>query len=589
MSQTRISPLFLLLMLLLIACGSAGEEETSPAVPPPDVFDILPTDIPAVEFPPTDIPPLQTAEAGPIRPGCGDYRLLVTIKTDAVGAGARVSGPEGEVDVVWNLYGPGLALSDPPAAPRVFNEDNREAFGIEGNEENAPVTASFILLLSGVRQGQRLTLEMGQDAPGANGTAVTIANANNGVNDNASVLGRFQVSKTVQTATVDLCAAKPMRQLTPPANSLSPRVLAFFYPWWGTTAVPDSPYRCSGDSFGWIREANGRRVFVTAHTPIAREGDQIIYRQTACWMEETDGDGRNGQIYDVYEIHFLAEQMKLAQTYGIDAFAASVHGDSPVEMDYLRQKLLPVAARMNFEIAPLYEAPETGWDYDDAADVAKVGGHLRQLVEMFAGQSATVTIPDETGAEQIVIFVDPAVLARFTTAETWVAIREQINEAGIPYFLFSGPSAFAHVFSTGFDGVYNDLEVIETYEAPLGLEPYALRDERRLAYRAAAWMAQERGMPYALPVVLGWEGSPALLGPEDVPLTRDYGAPGAYGTYYRVRWEDALEHYPDWIVITSWNEWAEGTEIEPSQEYPPARFNFLLATKAYACIWRGDC
>ena len=38
------------------------------------------------------------------------------------------------------------------------------------------------------------------------------------------------------------------------------------------------------------------------------------------------------------------------------------------------------------------------------------------------------------------------------------------------------------------------------------------------------------------------------------------------GEYYKNRWIDAITLNPDWISITSWNEWHEGTEIEPSQE-----------------------
>ena len=38
------------------------------------------------------------------------------------------------------------------------------------------------------------------------------------------------------------------------------------------------------------------------------------------------------------------------------------------------------------------------------------------------------------------------------------------------------------------------------------------------------------------------------------------------GQTYRRFWEAALKTMPDWILISSWNEWAEGTEIEPSRE-----------------------
>ena len=38
------------------------------------------------------------------------------------------------------------------------------------------------------------------------------------------------------------------------------------------------------------------------------------------------------------------------------------------------------------------------------------------------------------------------------------------------------------------------------------------------------------------------------------------------GQTYRVLWEEAITADPDWVPITSWNEWHEGSEIEPSWE-----------------------
>lgn len=36
------------------------------------------------------------------------------------------------------------------------------------------------------------------------------------------------------------------------------------------------------------------------------------------------------------------------------------------------------------------------------------------------------------------------------------------------------------------------------------------------------------------------------------------------GETYRILWEEAIAANPDWVLITSWNEWHEGSEIEPS-------------------------
>lgn len=38
------------------------------------------------------------------------------------------------------------------------------------------------------------------------------------------------------------------------------------------------------------------------------------------------------------------------------------------------------------------------------------------------------------------------------------------------------------------------------------------------------------------------------------------------GETYKVMWQEAIAANPDWVIVTSWNEWHEGSEIEPSAE-----------------------
>ena len=39
------------------------------------------------------------------------------------------------------------------------------------------------------------------------------------------------------------------------------------------------------------------------------------------------------------------------------------------------------------------------------------------------------------------------------------------------------------------------------------------------------------------------------------------------GEYYRAAWKDAIDRKAQAVIVTSWNEWFEGTQIEPSQSY----------------------
>lgn len=42
---------------------------------------------------------------------------------------------------------------------------------------------------------------------------------------------------------------------------------------------------------------------------------------------------------------------------------------------------------------------------------------------------------------------------------------------------------------------------------------------------------------------------------------------GPNGERYVATWDAAIAAQPDWVLITSWNEWFEGTTVEPSVEY----------------------
>jgi Glycosyl hydrolase family 99 len=55
------------------------------------------------------------------------------------------------------------------------------------------------------------------------------------------------------------------------------------------------------------------------------------------------------------------------------------------------------------------------------------------------------------------------------------------------------------------------------------------------------------------------------------------------GRYYTRQWQAAVDMRADWIVVTSWNEWLENTEIEPSVRYGDL---YLRMTKLWSVAFR---
>ncbi len=94
-------------------------------------------------------------------------------------------------------------------------------------------------------------------------------------------------------------------------------------------------------------------------------------------------------------------------------------------------------------------------------------------------------------------------------------------------------------------------------------------------FRLASQIAQAKDKIYCAPVIPGYDD-------------RAFRQPGSLidrnnGKFYQKSWKVALKTNPDWILITSFNEWFEGTEIEPSREFGDF---YLKLTAHYAKLFK---
>jgi hypothetical protein len=103
------------------------------------------------------------------------------------------------------------------------------------------------------------------------------------------------------------------------------------------------------------------------------------------------------------------------------------------------------------------------------------------------------------------------------------------------------------------------------------LPPGQENKEIRQKYLLASQIARKKNKLMAAPVMPGYD---------DQRLRKPGALTGRKsGRYYKDTWRAALNCRPDWILITSFNEWFEGTEIEPSTEYGDL---YLNLTKQFA-------
>ena len=141
----------------------------------------------------------------------------------------------------------------------------------------------------------------------------------------------------------------------------------------------------------------------------------------------------------------------------------------------------------------------------------------------------------------------------------WNEVVHQIREEGAnPYIImdFSGfeplrerIDSFLAYFQDCIDGIhiYNPIDYSE--------DPSHVLD----IYNIASEFAHSRNMTFVATVVPGFNNT-AVQTESRVIDRRD-------GNYYSLYWLIAKACSPDGYAITSFNEWHEGTEIEPSREY----------------------
>ena len=250
--------------------------------------------------------------------------------------------------------------------------------------------------------------------------------------------------------------------------------------------------------------------------------------------------------YSSHDPAIIDAQIDLAKSNGITGFAASWWGRREWEswVDHSFPILLERAERKNFKIAVFWEmAPGGGQD-----QINRAVADLAYVLRRYGPSPAYLKVDGKP-----VIFVYGRVLSQLPL-ESWPEIiRKARATAGDFVLIMDG---YLEACACLFDGV-------ETYNFAgdiLGKNPDAIRTWAAQHYAAAVRLAREHGRISCVTVLPG-EDVTKNLKEHGFKLERQDGQT------YRVLWDEAIKSKPDWVLLTTWNEWYEATEIEPSLEF----------------------
>ncbi|MCX7993986.1 MAG: hypothetical protein N2651_10005, partial [Fimbriimonadales bacterium] len=257
--------------------------------------------------------------------------------------------------------------------------------------------------------------------------------------------------------------------------------------------------------------------------------------------------------YDSNDPKVIDQHCRWARTAGIDGFISSWWGIGGYEEKPL-PRLLDTAQQHRLTVCLYYETvPQPG-------DPRSVLRDLRHILQRYAAHPAYLKVD-----KRPVLFLYERALGQLSLAQ-WAWVLETIAKESPPGVCAIGDS-LGRSAARVFDGVHTYNPVLALQGKPLS----AVQPTIEAHYRDALQTAGAFGRIACATIIPAYDDTKIR---QPGIRTERFNGDG-----YRQQWEAVLKLNPDWVLITSFNEWHEGSEIEPSVEHGDRE---LRTTAVYA-------